>query len=194
MSSACVRGEFDPLALMLSADPLPHHAKAMRATDEYSRLRHDHRLSWRRPSGYLPVSPARAKLPPFSGLTPKQNSSAASQAGAHLRRWQRNLRKCSSSARMRVLFTASRTPIRCGCGRRADPRRSPSSCRRGARQQMARIAFGDGAKDQRTPSGPADQILAHKAEDMTAPTDPRNAKNTLDQRAASDMTMLLVTR
>ena len=63
----------------------------------------------------------------FLGLTPKQNSLAASRSSGASQRWAiGNYENCSSSARTLCCFTASRTPTHCGCGiRRGFSRRSP---------------------------------------------------------------------
>jgi transposase len=56
----------------------------------------------------------------FLGLTPKQNSSGGKQSSGAFRRWAiGTCANCSSWARMRCCFIASRTRIRCGCGRRS---------------------------------------------------------------------------
>jgi transposase len=56
----------------------------------------------------------------FLGLTPKQNSSGGKPKLGAFRRWATGTgANCSSWARTRCCFTASRTPTRCGCGRRS---------------------------------------------------------------------------
>jgi Transposase IS116/IS110/IS902 family len=72
----------------------------------------------------------------FLGLTPKQNSSAASRSSGAFRRWAIAIcANCLSWVRMRCCFTASHTPTRCGCGREADRQEALQGCRCGARQQ-----------------------------------------------------------
>jgi transposase len=56
----------------------------------------------------------------FLGLTPKQNSSGGKpKLGRISKMGNRYLRKLLVVVRMRCCFTASRTPTRCGCGRRS---------------------------------------------------------------------------
>jgi transposase len=60
------------------------------------------------------------KFAAFLGLTPKQNSSGGKpKQGRISKMGDRYLRKPLVGAPMRCRFNASRTPTRCGCGRRS---------------------------------------------------------------------------
>jgi len=140
-----------------------------------------------------PASRARASSPPFSADAQAELFWRQAEARAHLEDGQPEL---AQTARRRgacgAVSTASRTPTRCGCGRRGFSRRSPSSLSpwlsptrwRASHLRSRRRDWGNGSADNIRASGPL-ILRKNKAEDMTAPTTSATPKIALDQRATS---------